>query len=126
MWLPQTGGGVFQLPRGPLVSVQAITYLDQNITLQTVNPSIYRIEAGFPGRVQPVFGQVWPIAAPVIDAVQILFTSGYGADGTFCPACVRLAIRQLVALYYENREAIGQIPEGIRAILAGADHGSYA
>jgi hypothetical protein len=126
MWLPQQGGGVFELPKGPLISVQSITYADTNNTAQTVNPSLYRAQTGLPGRVQPVFGQVWPIAAPIIDSIQILYTAGYGVDGTFAPACVRLAIKQLLAFYYENREAVGEIPDGIRAILASADHGSYA
>jgi len=126
LWLPQQGGGVFQIPRPPFVSIQAITYVDSNATTQTISSTLYRVSPGSPGRVQPVYGQVWPIAAPVIDAVQILFTAGYGADGTFVPVNVVLAIKMLVAHYYENREAAADIPRGIASILSGADHGSYA
>jgi uncharacterized phiE125 gp8 family phage protein len=59
-----------------------------------------------PPRIFPLAGGFWPSVLYVPNAVQVHFVAGYGADGSNCPARARMAIRQLVAHWYEHREAI--------------------
>ena len=67
-----------RLPRPPLVSVLQITYTDTNGVLQTLDPSIYLVSnLREPGTIEPVYGQVWPVARYQADSVQVQFTGGY-------------------------------------------------
>lgn len=105
-WLP-TAQGIIMLPYPPLQAVTSIQYVDPaSGSLLTIDPSKYLFVANStPGRVQPQYGAVWPLARPVIDSVQITYTCGYGASSSDVPAAVRLATRAAVAASYENREA---------------------
>lgn len=125
LWLPQQGGGVFQLPLPPLISVSSITYYDSNNTFQTIDPSIYNVAPGLPGRVQPVFGKVWPIAAPIINAVQITFVAGYGPAAANVPEPATLAILRLVFDWYNRRSPVGVLSADVRDLVSAFDHGSY-
>lgn len=104
-WFPYQQG-VIQLPYPVLQSVDSIQYLDTNGDLQTLPSSDYVATTNAtPGRIQPAYGTIWPIARPQIDSVRITFTCGYGALESDVPASVRLALRSVVASTYENREA---------------------
>lgn len=122
--------GVIDLPMSPLRSVEAVEYFDFNDQIQTVDPSIYVVSAGSPGRIQPTYSKVWPIARPTIEAVRIQFTAGPD-PGDAPEACVQTVILMLVAHWYENREAVsavsmGTVPLAVDALLAPADPGVYA
>ena len=107
-WFPYYQG-IIQLPYPMLQAVTSVQYIDTNGTLQTISPSLYTFSANAtPGRLQPVYGTVWPVARPQIDAVQITFTCGYGPSASNVPASLRLAMRALIAANYENREAFMQ------------------
>lgn len=65
-------------------------------------------------------GNNWPAVLYVPGAVQIHFTAGFAADGSLVgdgpglmPGCIKTAIMQCVANWYENREAamLGQWSE---------------
>ena len=105
-WLP-TAQGIIMLPYPPLQAVTAIEYIDPSSgDLLTIAPSQYLYTQGsIPGRVQPQYGVVWPLARPEIDAVQISFSCGYGNLETDVPTAARLAMRSVIAATYENREA---------------------
>lgn len=105
-WLP-TAQGIIMLPYPPLQAVTSIQYVDPSSgTLLTIDPSTYLFtQNSTPGRVQPQYGSVWPLARPVIDAVQITYTCGYGQWEPDVPAAARLAMRSVIAATYENREA---------------------
>lgn len=105
-WLP-TAQGIIMLPYPPLQAVTSIQYVDPaSGNLLTIPSSQYLfVSNSTPGRVQPQYGAVWPLARPVIDSVRITFTCGYGALSSDVPAATRLAIRSAVAASYENREA---------------------
>ena len=106
-WLPTTQG-IIMLPYPPLQSVLSIKYMDpaSGVLYNTIDPTKYVYTANStPGRVQPTYGAVWPLARPQIDAVQITYTCGYGVNTTDIPASIRLAMRSIIAASYENREA---------------------
>lgn len=60
-----------------------------------------------PGRIFPgPPGQMWPSVLYVPDAVQIHFTAGYDGVMQVMPARIQMAMLQLIAHWYENREAV--------------------
>jgi Phage gp6-like head-tail connector protein len=75
-----------------------------------------------PGRIFPGSpGSLWPNVLFLPNAVQIHFTAGYG-DASKVPAGLKVAIKMLVANWYENREAaaaghFGEIPSHIQTLL---------
>lgn len=62
-----------------------------------------------PPRIMPLYGQRWPDFSHVANAVQIHFWAGYGADGEAVPEEAKVCILQLVANWYENREAVAAV-----------------
>lgn len=88
------------MPRPPLVSVDAVLYVDASGSEQELDS--FRVDASHePGQLLPAFGAHWPDTRETPDAVTITYTAGY-ADGSV-PAnakhCVRLKLSEL----YEGR-----------------------
>ena len=119
--------GQILIPGPPLQTIDSLTYLDENGVQQTLDPSLYQVDSiNEPARVAPAANQMWPLTqisvrAPILNAVQIGFTAGYGDatdDGgktslppTF-PTGIVQAIRLLIGHWYENRM---DVLTGIRA-----------
>jgi uncharacterized phiE125 gp8 family phage protein len=101
------------LPRYPLYSVDLFQYTD----ITTGNPVVmavdtdYQVKGKEPGRLQPAYGQAWPIARWSLESILIRFTAGYGdtaaspAIGKDCPPQYKTAIKLMVGHWYENRES---------------------
>jgi hypothetical protein len=67
-------------------------------------------------------GVMWPSVLYAENAVQIHYTAGYGSDGTNVPGVFKIAMLQLIANWYENREAamsggFRQIPNQVQMLL---------
>lgn len=106
------GGEPILLPKPPLLSVTAITYVDSDGVTQTWSSSEYTVDtASEPGRIVPAFGYVWPSTRDVPGAVTVRFLSGYGATAASVPQRLRQACLLTIGSWYENREneAIGTI-----------------
>lgn len=129
-WLP-TSTGIMDLPRPPVQSVTGVYYLDYNGTYQAIDPTLYTYSVGTPGRLQPVFGKVWPIARPTIDAVRIRMIVGYG-DASAVPDAIKAAMKLMIGTWYENREDVNigniasVIPNTADLLLSTEDWGGYA
>jgi hypothetical protein len=80
------------IPLVPLVSVDAVRYLDAAGGEQTLDPSAYRVIKGEPGYIVPARGTTWPGTDAYPGSVTISFTAGYGAAGTDVPEAIRAAI----------------------------------
>jgi hypothetical protein len=75
-----------EIPVAPLRAVQSITYLDSAGALQTLASSGYRVlgvgvsgvgdQAPAPGRIEPVYGTVWPSTIDMAAAVTVKYTAG--------------------------------------------------
>lgn len=107
--------GAIELPCPPVQSVTSVTYLDTAGASQTWSSSLYETDlpAGpqaMPGRLQPVYGEVYPLTREVFNAVTVRVVCGYGAAPSSVPALLREALLMLVARMYEKREA--RIVEG--------------
>lgn len=94
--------------RGPLVSVQSVTYVDSTGTTQTLNSSLYRAVPR--GRSSAVYFS--ESAASSISlakgpgVVSINMTCGFGDLADKVPASWRQLVAEVAAYYYERRNAI--------------------
>jgi hypothetical protein len=53
-------GYYLQVDNPNLISVASIQYVDPTGTVQTLDPSMYQVEPGAPGRIHPAYGKSWP------------------------------------------------------------------
>jgi uncharacterized phiE125 gp8 family phage protein len=104
--------GILRVPMPRLISLDKIQYLDRDNNLQILDPSLYVVDLfSEPARVAPAPNQVWPftllsLRSPVINAIEVDFTCGYGPDGTAVPLSIKQAIKLICGHLYENRETI--------------------
>ncbi len=122
--------GVIDIPLEPLQSITSVNYTDFEGNTDTVATSAYDVSIGMQGRIQPAYSKVWPISRPTIDSVQITFVAGYGSTASTIPPHVKLAIKMLVAHWYENREAcldqqLWPVPLAIDSLLSPSATGKY-
>jgi Phage gp6-like head-tail connector protein len=128
--------GVIDVPLPPLQDGTAtlgsqvlVQYYDFQGVLQTVPATSYNVSLGTPGRIQPQYSKVWPIARPTIDCVQITFVAGQSSDGTTVSENVKTAIKMLTSYWYENRDDAskwGAVPVWVDALLSPDEPGIYA
>lgn len=111
------------LPMPPLQSVGSVKYTDPDGVQQTLDTSIYTIDVNaVPGAIRLAHGQSWPSLRNEANNVLITYTCGYGAAGDDVPAPIVTAIKQIVALSYNEREgaspvSLDPVPYTLRALL---------
>jgi len=98
--------GRIKLPRPPLQSVTSVKYLDENAVEYTWTDYVVDARSD-PGVI--VFNSTPSVALLESGAVAIRFVAGYGTAAAV-PATFVQAILLTVAYWYENREAIGDVP----------------
>jgi hypothetical protein len=103
------------LPRPPLQSVTWVKYLPFNAggVWSTMDPTTYQVDTQniLAPRVSPNFDKLWPAdLLQAVNGVNVRFVAGYLPD---VPEQITLAIKQLVAFWFNNRDAVGTIPDGI-------------
>lgn len=114
--------GVIEIPRGPLMSVQQIQYIDTNGILTTIDPATYIVDTlSLLGRIWPKRFTYWPITDVMSpNAVQITFKAGYGTAGLI-PFRAKQTIKFLVAHWNDNRFPVGdvtnQIPHTLNSMI---------
>lgn len=92
---------VIELPRGPVISIDAATYLDANGGSQTLNPASYTVDLSSDTQwIVRNSGATWPTTLAGVNAVTIDFTAGY----VTAPDDLRAAILLLVGHWFANRE----------------------
>lgn len=90
-------GAAFPLPRGPLVSVTEITYVDADGTAKTMDAGDYTATAD---TIFAVDG--WPeVQCGKPGSVSVTYVCGEDA-----PAPLLLAMKYLVSHWYNNRDAV--------------------
>lgn len=115
--------GPIILPRGPVQSVQSITYEDMGGTTRTIVPAAPDYVVDLSGEwpcVAPGFGRVWPEALPQIASVRVNYTAGYGADGKV-PEGIKHWILVRVNTLFENREEVAVLQRGSVSALPYVD-----
>lgn len=126
--------GQILLPRGPVISLTSVKYLDNSGVLTTVDSSIYQTDLySMPARVMPVFGSIFPIAGyGRLNAVVVEYEAGYAhSSGSptdladTVPSSIKAALKLLVGHWYENREVVvmnvappQEVPMAVKHLLA--------
>ena len=95
------------LPNSPIQSVDSITYIDENGTVQTLATSVYELDS-YEAKVRLKYGQQYPVSRVQEDAVTVTYTAGY-TNGTSpdtypLPASIKGAMLLIVGNFYENRQ----------------------
>lgn len=112
-----------QLMGNPVQSVTSITTYDDADSGTVWASTNYQLSIqGSRARVSPRNGVAWPAAVRGMDAIKIIFVTGFGSAGSNVPEDIRRAIGLMVAHWYENREAASEgalqsIPVGVDALL---------
>lgn len=99
----------FEIPRPPLISVDALYYRDADGAEQSISSSNFRVIAprgplASCGRLFASGSYTWPATIAEPDAVRLRFTAGYGGPEQV-PEPIRQAAKLLLGDFFENREA---------------------
>lgn len=86
------------LPKRPLISVDAVKYYDDGGTLQTLSTSVYSANLAA-RRIELKPDQVWPSSQERWDAIKVEFTCGHSSAATV-PAAAKHAILLAVGFYF--------------------------
>lgn len=99
------GAAWVKLPVYPLISVDTVTVFDEDSTSQSVTiGDVFDIDTQqTPGRMGLKFGATWPIALRPTNAIQIVYTAGYGSTAASVPRTLRRAVRAMAAYLYAHR-----------------------
>jgi uncharacterized phiE125 gp8 family phage protein len=105
------------LPRGPVISITSIKYLDTAGVEQTLSGAEYSLDDyGLEASARLAFGTFWPTARSTPNAVKVRYQAG-----DLDPA-VKTALFLAVAHWFENREAstdlsLVELPLGAKQLL---------
>lgn len=92
----------------PISSVTSVKYTDSDGNTQTVDSSNYATDLySMPARIVPIGGYSWPTVKDTVNAVQIRIVTGFASPETV-PADIQLAMKLLIADWYDNREDRGR------------------
>ena len=98
--------GTLRLEKGPITSIDSITYVAMDGTTQVMPASDYVADlTGQLARITPRFGKIWAITLPQIASVTVNFTAGYGAADKV-PELLKQWIKLRVGSCFENREDV--------------------
>lgn len=118
MYLDRFPAWEIQLQRPPwsASSITSIVYTATDGTSTTLSASDYRLDH-IGGRLTPAYGEVWPTARDMTNAVAITYTSGYGTAATSVPAGIATAIKMTVVDWHVNRGGIYRLPAAAEILL---------
>lgn len=104
-WIGPNPSQSVTLSLGPVQSVTAVKYYDEDGTLQTDTLANYNV-FGVPERtkIEPKSGFNWPVTQDRDDAIKIEYVCGYGDGASDVPASLRHAMMLMVGHWYDNRE----------------------
>lgn len=134
--------GPVELPRSPVSSISIggayayamprVRYYDQDGIQQTavVDEDYFLDLDNNPPSLQLYPFTIWPLTElDRAKAVEVDFVAGYGATSASVPELLRQAVLMLVAHWFENRMAVGQVgtelPLAVDSILRIYSDGAY-
>lgn len=78
--------GAILLEHPPIMSVVHVRFYDVDGVQQTLDPQDYILDAeSEPGYLVPAPGRAWPATQTRVNAVEVVYTCGYGADDAAVP-----------------------------------------
>ncbi|MEX5744656.1 hypothetical protein [Massilia sp. X63] len=82
--------GAIKMSGAPLIAVEHVKFYDPAGVLQTLDPQDYLVDSvSEPGYIVPAPGREWPPTADRVNAVEVQYRCGYGADHTAVPAAIQ-------------------------------------
>lgn len=111
-----------ELPKSPLSSVTTFTAYAEDDT-GTAFSDFYADTGRRPGRIALRNGSVWPSATRGVANYVIDYVAGFGASADEVPVDIKIAIKQIVSHWYENREILSfdaagrDVPMGAHNII---------
>jgi uncharacterized phiE125 gp8 family phage protein len=121
-----------ELPLPPLQSVVSVKYLDINAVEQTLDPSTYIVTGANgwqPAQIEPAANTSWPTVYCQPEAIRIRLSCGYAPLSPLSsppvqtdyalnvPETLKLAIKIMVAAWYENRDTLGMMPDSVPGLI---------
>lgn len=127
---PTWFGHPIELRRPPLQSVTHLKYTREDGTVVTVDPLTYYVDLSDKVRggalIWPKQGTYWPQdVLRAANGVEIRFVAGYGLAAAV-PKQQQLLLKQIVAYWYYNRDAIGTLPAALEQQLLEGYARQYA
>lgn len=116
-----------RLPQTPIQSVTSITHYDRDNTATVFDSSNYFLSGD---RVILNDANFWPSNLRLHDCMKIIFISGFGSLATNVPTNIILAMKMLIASWYEIRESLSDdvlaktnmqllpVPFGVTSLLS--------
>lgn len=116
-------GDVLRLPIGPIQSVTSITSYDRSNNPTVVTASDYWLDTSpVPPEIILADGLTWPTDLRTRKPGVVRVVAGYGDAAGAVPMPLKLAMKQLIAHWYETRSPVGTLtaPMGftVDALLA--------
>lgn len=113
------GSRRLRLPRAPLVSVGAVSYVDADGATQTWSSSLYRVDlTPTLGTVEPAYTEYWPTLRGVSGAVNVTFVAGHAAPFSVVAATDVLTVRGRTVAdgdVFRLSNSGGALPAGLAA-----------
>ena len=82
--------GAILLENPPIMAVVHVKFYDTDGIQQTLDPQDYILDAeNEPGYLVPAPGRAWPATQARVNAVEVVYTCGYGADDAAVPPSVK-------------------------------------
>lgn len=109
-----------ELPRAPLISISSVTTFDTGNNASVWEAGNYFADTGnSPGRLALLDGAVWPVPTRASAGIEIVYVAGH-ADAQAVPSALKMAILQIAAHWYENRELVDYDSPTKLPAMAGA------
>ena len=124
------------LPRPPMAAgTVTVIYRDEAGNDQTITSAAnaFQVDRNIvPGRIYPLYEQVWPAVRGDENSVTVRWIAGYGAAGSNVPAILRQAMLLLIAHWYEMRQPVFAgysqvlpVPHTFETLMAASGWGGY-
>ena len=103
--ITQDQKGSFELPIGPLQSVDSISTFNMANEETVFDSANYFLNTTKdPGEVILNSTAIWPTFTRHRNGIRVVYNAGFGDKATDVPSPLRLAIKMLITHWYENRE----------------------
>ena len=127
-------------PRPPLQSVTSVVYVNSTGGNTTMASSDYGVDTySQPGRIYLAYGQTWPTAREIENAVTITYQAGYGGSAATVnesiaavPQTTKHGLALLVGHWFRNREPVNignivnALPYAVEALFDAEWAGDYS
>lgn len=116
--------GPIYLPYPPFIAITTFKYVATDGTLTTLSSAYYQLETntGAEARIIPAYNCSWPATRLQMEAVQIVYTAGYGAASAV-PQPIKQAMLLMIGAWFKNRESTSSdfdskaVPMAVKCLL---------